>query len=274
MERSSAISALVFRPLCRGVTRTDASSGVTSVCYVVVFVLLSQQGNFCAGHQGGNNAWLCFGTCYASPGRGLLFCVVWRNGKMPVRTLTLIVSREGSPAAGLALLQSAFWQPEQVHLFCLGPGTRLVTEDFSAWPPGERVYCAHMHQKLAAPPPAVGSPFVAAGLATLGRLIRDSQMTLTLAHPHWPPEPAQWGVKQIGILLGEEPDMQLEALRLATGLAGCNHHITVHTPHEPLQLRALLPEAGPFFQVLAALKAEFDRSFPKRARQHSVLLQL
>ncbi|MBF0097773.1 MAG: hypothetical protein HQM04_12610 [Magnetococcales bacterium] len=190
-----------------------------------------------------------------------------------MRTLTVIVSREESPAAEL-LLQSGAWRAQQVHVFCLGPGTHMLGEDYSVWPPGERVYCAHMHQKLAAPPPAAGSPFVAAGLATLGRLIRDSQMTVTLSHPHWPPEPAPWGVKQIGILLGEEPDMQLEALRLATGLAGCNHHLTVYTPHEPLQLRALLPEAGPFFQVLAAMKAEFDHSFPKRVRQHSVLLQL
>ncbi|WP_130471256.1 hypothetical protein [Candidatus Magnetaquicoccus inordinatus] len=189
-------------------------------------------------------------------------------------TLTMILSRATLPEACSSMWQSQSWQASRVHLFCLGEATHLLQHDFSAWPPGERAYCAHMQQKLAAPAPPSASPFVAAGLATLGRLIRDSDLTLTLSHPCWPELVPGWGIKKIAIDLGEEPSMQLEALRLATGLAGCNHHITVHSPHEPIQLRALLPEAGAFFEVLSAMKAEFNQSFPPRKQQQNLLLRL
>ncbi|MBF0183906.1 MAG: hypothetical protein HQM06_05890 [Magnetococcales bacterium] len=191
-----------------------------------------------------------------------------------IRRMTVILSQDHLPEDGAQRLCRQGEWPEQVDLFCLAAATRLLQADFSAWPPGERLFCAHNHQQLAAEPPPPGSPFVAAGLASLGRLIRDSQVTLALPAARWPETVPTVGVKDIAIILGEDRCMYFESLRLATGLAGCNHQVTVYTPLEPLQLRHLVPEAGSFFEVLSVMRSEFKVKAPERVTRHNVLLSL
>ncbi|MBF0460698.1 MAG: hypothetical protein HQL87_04805 [Magnetococcales bacterium] len=190
-------------------------------------------------------------------------------------TLTLLLSRRELPAGWQAALWQQIPRPEQLHLFCLAQATHLLCEDFSFLPPGRRVYCAYSHRLLGASPPPEGFPFEAGGLATLGALVRDSHGTISLPYCHWPGARGELGLKSMGIFLGDELDAQKEAIRLATGMAGCDHAVTLYTPVEPEALRMLLPETDSLLEALMALGAAFKLVSPDTpVGKHAVLLQL
>ncbi len=190
-------------------------------------------------------------------------------------TLTLLLSQRDLPAGWQEALVWPGHRLARVDLFCLAQATHLLHNDFSALPPGRRVFCAHTHRLQRALHPLDHSPFEAGGLATLGGMVRDSHGTVSLPHSHWPREKGEPGVKDIGIFLGDELDTLREAIRLATGLAGCNHAVTLYSAMEPFELRMLLPETAPLLNALAALGAEFKMISPDDPPgNHSILLQL
>ena len=190
-------------------------------------------------------------------------------------TLTIILSRKDLPTDWYETLFQQVPQPTQLHLFCLAQATHLLHADFSALPPGQRMFCAHGHRLLSAPEPSEDSPFTASSLVILGGMIRTSHATLSIPQNHWSGQMGELGVKNIGILLGNDPDTQKEAIRLATGLAGCNHAVTVYTPLAPPKLRRLLPETASLLEALTALQAEFKIISPDAPPgNHEILLQL
>lgn len=194
---------------------------------------------------------------------------------MKTSTLTLLIGRRELPAAWQETLFEGMAPPDQLHLFCLAQATHLLHVDFSALPPGRRIFCAHSHRRLEAPDPPADTPFEASGLALLGAMVRDSHGTISLPYSHWPGERGALGVKNIGIILGNDPHIQKESIRLATGLAGCNHRVTLYTPLDPVVLRMLSPESSALLDALAELKAEFKMVAPDSPpADHAVLLQL
>ncbi|MEO5353840.1 MAG: hypothetical protein H7835_11615 [Magnetococcus sp. XQGC-1] len=189
--------------------------------------------------------------------------------------LTLLLSRGEWPVDWQAAIGRCLPQIARLDLFCTLWATRLINENFAFLPPGRRVFCAHTQQRLGGAPLAAGSPFVAGGLATLGRMVRESHAVLSLPHLHCSGVLGEEGVKNIGIILGEEPEFQKEAIRLATGLAGCNHAVTLYTPTEPEVLRLLSPETASLLEALLAMQAEFKiASAELSPGNHGVLLQL
>ncbi|MEO5341014.1 MAG: hypothetical protein H7837_10965 [Magnetococcus sp. MYC-9] len=172
-------------------------------------------------------------------------------------TLTLLLSQRTLPPGWYERLMQGRPRPAQVNLFCLAQATHLLGTDFSSLSPGHRGYCAYSHRLLGAPPPGADSPFAAGNLLTLGGMVRHSHLTLSVPHSHWPVAMGEPGVKKIGILLGDDPDTQRESIRLATGLAGCNHLVNLYSPLEMPELRMLLPETCSLLEALEAMKAEF-----------------
>ncbi|MBF0584926.1 MAG: hypothetical protein HQL80_11940, partial [Magnetococcales bacterium] len=126
---------------------------------------------------------------------------------MNIDSLTILLSRKELPENWQESLFERIPRPAQLHLFCLAHATHLLSEDFSALPPGRRLYCAHSHRLMGAPQPAEGSPFEAVGLALLGAMVRESQGTVSLPYSHWSGEMGEVGMKNIGILLGEEREV-------------------------------------------------------------------
>ncbi len=189
--------------------------------------------------------------------------------------LTLLLSRGELPLGWQEAIGRCMPRIARLDLFCTAWATRLINENFAFLPPGRRVFCAHTHQLLGGPPLAAASPFVAGGLATLGRMVRESHAVLSVPHLHCSGVMGEEGVKNIGIVLGEEPEFQKEAIRLATGLAGCNHAVTLYTPTEPEALRLLSPETASLLEALLAMQAEFKIAPAEfLPENHGVLLQL
>lgn len=190
-------------------------------------------------------------------------------------TLTLLFSRGDLPKNWQKEFLPPFSPWDQVHLFLLDQATHMLRTDFSQLPSGKRVFCAHSHRLLGAQPATKESKFIAGGLANLGEMVRDSHGTISLPNTHWPTKKGKPGVKSVGILLGNEPSRQKEAIRLAAGLAGCNHTVTLYTPMRRTKLQACFPEMAPLLEALQALRATFKTaSISSLPGNHPVLLQL
>lgn len=163
-------------------------------------------------------------------------------------TLALVITRDAPPPWPLLP-----FPVDTVHLFLLDQGTRLVHHPFAGFPPGQRLYCAHSHQRLQPPGPVASRAFLPGGLANLGEMVRESQAILS--HPnHHPAPPGEPGLKDLAILLADDTHRQ-EAIRLACGLAGCGHHLTLVTRHDFTRLATELPVVSEHLAALAALGA-------------------
>ncbi|MBF0293830.1 MAG: hypothetical protein HQL96_01460 [Magnetococcales bacterium] len=178
--------------------------------------------------------------------------------------LTLIVTRATLPdPAWETAITNRLGATWRAQIFFLDQGVRQVAD--ARWstlqPGGERIYCAHDHAQHHGPPPAPG--ILPGGLANLGRMIRESDYSLTLPKMHWPAQPGKQGVKPVVILLAaDDPQNRLtEAARLAAGLAGCGHHVTLHSPVTPGPLFSLA--AAPYLEALQALGGAIAPTSPE-----------
>lgn len=118
--------------------------------------------------------------------------------------------------------------------------------------------------------------FAAGGLANLGEMLRDSHWGISLPNSHWPIKKSEPGVKNVGIFLGNHQKRQKEAIRLAAGLAGCNHMVTLYTPINYRKLLKKFPETAPLLEALQAMHATFKPLLTTADPpvSHPVLLQL
>ena len=161
----------------------------------------------------------------------------------------------------------------QVHLFLLDQATHLLNDDFSSLPPGKRVYCGHRHRLLKAP--SNQNQFISGGLFDLGKMIQESHWVISLPNHPYPPTENRPGIKKIAILLDEDSNRQQEALRLGTGLAGCNHHVTLFSTYDPTELQNRYPDTAPLLEALHMLNATIKTSsIDAEVEKWPVVLQL
>lgn len=191
-------------------------------------------------------------------------------------SLTLLLSQKDLPKNWQTDLLQRIPLPNPLHLFLLDQATHLLDEDFSPFPPGQRFYCAHSHRQLYAPPPPKQAIFQAGSLFDLGQMIRQSHDTLSLPNRHGSIQNRPLGLKNIAILLGEEPNRQKESLRLATGLAGCNHSVGLYSPLNDTELRAQFPDALPLLDALHAMNVSIKTINPPTtpSKNPPIVLQL
>ncbi|MBF0165529.1 MAG: hypothetical protein HQM01_13695 [Magnetococcales bacterium] len=194
----------------------------------------------------------------------------------PPQSVTLLVTRPrfNPPEGWQDRLSLRLDPPWRFNLFFLHQAVHLVDQPhWHAWLEAghEASYCAHDHQTLHGPPPLPG--IQPGGLATLGRLIRESSLTLSIPHLTWPLQSNTTGIKRIAIHLDGDADDHLQTLRLAAGLAGCDHPVTLFqaTPSQPIS-----PAAIPYHQALLALGAQFRSrsSIDPILADHAVILSL
>ena len=177
-------------------------------------------------------------------------------------SLTLLLSQKDLPKNWQTDLLQLRPLPDPLHIFLLDQATHLLGDDFSRLPPGQRFYCAHSHRQFYAPTPPKHTAFQAGSLFDLGQMIRQSHDTLSLPNRHGSRQNRSLGVKHIAILLDEEPNRQKETLRLATGLAGCNHRIILYSPLNECSLRSRFPDALPLLDALQAMQVPIQTINP------------
>ncbi|MBF0624831.1 MAG: hypothetical protein HQL82_08490 [Magnetococcales bacterium] len=166
---------------------------------------------------------------------------------------------------------------ERVGLFFAGAGTRsalTLPEPPPPWSHAPRVVCARAYQDCHGVPPA--PPLEAAGLAALGGMIRASRCVLCLPLVCLSLVEAAPGPKDIAIRVLDPPasPATLEALRLAVGLAGCGHRVTVYLKTAPPGnhwLAVLPPAAAPFLELFDPLGISVAQDPP--GDRHGVILQ-
>ncbi|MBF0272340.1 MAG: hypothetical protein HQL98_09790 [Magnetococcales bacterium] len=168
--------------------------------------------------------------------------------------ITLIITRATLDTGWQERLRTRLGERWQTHLFFMHHGIHQV--DQAHWrdriqPHGTASFCAHGHGLAHGPTPAPG--IQPGGLATLGRMIRDSDFTLTLPNLHWPPHPQPLPHKRIAIRLEGAPDAIVEGIRLGAGLAGCDHRVTLY--HDAPLTHPFPDPARPYLEALIALGA-------------------
>lgn len=191
----------------------------------------------------------------------------------PPLPITLLITGATPVAQWSELLATPAARGRPVQLFFLHHGLQQVADP--AWHPlllaGARAaFCAQGHTDHRAPRPLAA--IQPAGLATLGQMIHDSALTITLPAIHWPEQPATAGRKRIRILPALPEATLFEALRLGAGLAGCDHLVTLHTatplPHP-------LPNSTcDHVAALHALGARLLVATPPERNGHEVILEL
>ena len=162
-----------------------------------------------------------------------------------------------APESCLDRIQARFSPPSVVHLYFLYQGTLLLNGDYAGLPPGKRIYCAHSHRQFQARPP-VNPEILPGGLANLGEMIRASGVSGALPALHWPDRPARGVLKRIAIRLAPSGPDLTEGLRLATGLAACNHRIRLH----PEGAITETPENRPYLMALRDLGVDIPLLAP------------
>ncbi|MBF0125650.1 MAG: hypothetical protein HQM02_00410 [Magnetococcales bacterium] len=190
----------------------------------------------------------------------------------PLR-VTLLITRSTLPVGWEERITEHLGLAWRANLFFLDQGIHLIERPWSGSRfGGERIYCAYGHGQLNGPRP---SPDIfPGGLANLGRMIRESDYTLSLPATHWPAQPGQHPQKSIGILLVDDnPFLLVETTRLAAGLAGCNHKPTLFSPFYPGPIFPIT--AAPYLEALHALGGSITASPPyeQMALEQEVVLQ-
>ncbi len=193
---------------------------------------------------------------------------------MTTTQLTLIFTQRTLPNGWQAAIDNHLQAPWHAHLFFLDQGVFLV-DQIEANPQfsGEKIYCAYGHSRLNAPQP--NTEILPGGLANLGGMIRASDYTLSLPACHWPNQSGTTLHKQVAILLNDTPTSQLEAARLAAGLAGCSHKVTLYHPiNRP---PADFPLAAtPYLEAIHALGGTITSAptAEQLTKNHDLILQL
>ncbi|MBF0416423.1 MAG: hypothetical protein HQL78_07400 [Magnetococcales bacterium] len=138
-------------------------------------------------------------------------------GRLAMQSVTLVVTQSTLGEGDLLRLAPSLAKLDKVHLFFVHRGVGLVGNDFSCFPEGRRVYCAFDHARFSGP----ASSIQAGGLAVLGHLLHETDGVVTLPHGR------VGAPKPLAVCLDAEPELALEGLRLAVGLRGCDHDVTL-----------------------------------------------
>ncbi|MEO5366386.1 MAG: hypothetical protein H7831_08540 [Magnetococcus sp. WYHC-3] len=213
--------------------------------------------------------------------RGVLVCGM---DARPLETamhrpvVTALVTRPDIARHWLDTLSRRLDGPFHLHLFFTFSGIRHANElTRQALTPGgparlgQRVVCAYSHARQQ---PAVALDgelgFVMGGLANLAELISTSATTLCLPRLHWTALEGP-GRRRIALLPPAADDWQadseLESLRIATGLAGLNHHLRLYGLG-PERSQVPPSQAAPYREALQVLGADWAQGgHPDDARE-------
>jgi hypothetical protein len=174
--------------------------------------------------------------------------------------VTILVSQHKLQKKWLDRALESLPKKLRVQVFFVGSGTLLVGENLPKYKFHNLVYCAYSHREFNGPKPIDGMK--SGGLLDLGEMISQSQYTISLPKTILPIKPAGSRLKEIGVVLDPDSQLEIEGLRVATGLAGCNHRVMLFFPVDGFPFIADGPqvpqEAKPYLETLSSLGGRFS----------------
>jgi hypothetical protein len=177
---------------------------------------------------------------------------------------TILISHHKLPDKWLDKILKLLPNKTKIQFFFVDAGTLLVGKKLANIPLVKLVYCAHSHRVLNAPNPIASVE--AGGLLELGRMVGKSHYFLSVPHTFKPLKPIATKQKNIGLVLDENNKLAVEGLRVATGLAGCDHKLTIFYPNECIPLINSPTKASdktkPYLEALTQLGAKFQTVLP------------
>ncbi|MBF0446371.1 MAG: hypothetical protein HQL68_12355 [Magnetococcales bacterium] len=177
---------------------------------------------------------------------------------------TILISHHKLPDKWLDNVLKLLPEKINIQIFFVDAGTLLVGKKLVNIPLVKLVYCAHSHRVLNGPNPLAN--IEAGGLLDLGKMVGKSDYFLSVPHTFKPIKAVTKTQKNIGITIDKNSKLAVEALRVATGLAGCNHRVTIFYPKEISQLINKSPktpaEAKLYLEALTQLGAKLQNVQP------------
>lgn len=195
-----------------------------------------------------------------------------------IQSITLVITRKKLVPGWEAALSSLPEQPSMAKLFFLDEGAYLTNKavpEMACW---ETIVCSHSLTQLDLPNP--DSDLIRlGGLANLGLMLRESTMAISLPHVHVPARATPEGQKKIAIQGFGQPcgPQMTESLRVATGLAGCNHTVDLFPgdwdgpwPEDS----AFAPGAVEFLEAMRFFKVNFHPEKAPDPEEFDLILQV
>jgi hypothetical protein len=190
---------------------------------------------------------------------------------------TLIISRADLPESSLDRTLRQLPEEVIVQLFFVDEGVHLVGDNLLGRAVESAVYCSQGHRQLNGPEPLKGVR--AGGLLDLGEMIRGSRYVFSVPHTLSPARRIESKLKKIGLLLDRDINRAVEGLRVGTGLAGCDHQVTLF-PHQSGPSfdgrgAKIPPAAIPYLETLTALEARISTTpFDNENSKYDILISL
>ncbi|MBF0380106.1 MAG: hypothetical protein HQL69_03755 [Magnetococcales bacterium] len=107
---------------------------------------------------------------------------------------------------------------------------------------------------------------VAGGLLDLGKMVEKSDYFISVPHIFKPDKHVLTKQKDIGIIIDKSIRLTIEGLRVATGLAGCNHRVTIYYPNELTPFfddhESAPSQVKPYLETLCQLQVTFSAELP------------
>jgi hypothetical protein len=167
---------------------------------------------------------------------------------------TAIISQYKLPNGWLEQIVALLPENIILEVFFVDSGTLLVDQKPSSSQIKKLLYCSHSHRVLNGPKPVDG--IEAGGLLDFGEMVGRSQYLLSIPQTSLPLKPTQSRLKEIGLILDSNPVRSVEGLRVATGLAGCNHRMVLFSHNDILSQPP--KEAIDYLEALTMLGAKFQ----------------
>jgi hypothetical protein len=180
---------------------------------------------------------------------------------------TILISHHNLPDKWLDKILKLLPNKINIQIFFVDAGTLLVGKKLANRQFDKLVYCAHSHRVLNGPKPLAGVE--TGGLLDLGKMVEKSHFFLSAPKTFMPinQETAVTTTqKNIGLIIDKNTELAVEGLRVATGLAGCNHKLTIFYPNDVSQLidnsTKIPAKAKPYLEALTQLGAKFQNVLP------------